>query len=877
MLFRSRLVKDQTTLTSSQFEIKQYTKPAYKIAITTDKKALFGWEKINYDIQTSFYEGTPVAGAKLIYSQDYKTEGEKDLLSDENGHSTLTLDPPVDTDNSWEPKNFNLFVHNATAEEQEVTSSSDVLVYPRDTMVEIDAVKANNKASVEITSNLIDFKKIKNENQYYDKEQYRGATVDIPLTAEISEKHWEAKEIATHYDFINKTTSKEYEYIEVNTIVQKLDFSTLQGKYAFNFPVEKDKIYSITLIGKDTKQNLIKETRSFYFDYQDSRYAPRKGYSLKNSAPQDSYVPGDKISLSTVPNSSDVKMNEKARCLYLTLKNGLKDYTVVTGNTYSFEFSKDNIPNLYVASVFFDGINIFTGGMENFIYDQKESALALDITSDKKEYKPGETVHVKINAKDPQGNPAVAAINLSVVDEAFFALQDQTVDILGSLYNYNLPSGMVTYFVSYTPIDPNSRNAMAEEGGEGGDSPSIRYKFKDTAFFGSTVTDKNGNAELSFTVPDNLTSWRLTYQGLTEDMKAGNGRLNISTKLPFFADVIFNTIFMTGDLPYLTARAFGTELKSTGKVDYTVLLDNKKGDKKSYAMSSQAGAFARIPLEKLEKGDYSVTVTAKYGEFSDAIKKDFRVVDNLLEASRLKFYSLSKDLKPEGGDSLTSLTFYNKNSSLMYNTLSTLIYSFGDRIDQKVARKTALDLMKKYYPGDEALKYFSEEETPDFGSYQINDGGIALLSYDSSNPILSAKVCSVAKDSFDQGALKAYFYGILDNKDSTLEDITASYWGLASLGEPVLLDIQNLLKSPDLGLKEKLFLGLGLSELGDRDSATALYTGIITGNSTKEAPYLYIDSKTTRDATLELTSLASVLAMKVNADEKLSLYNYVIK
>lgn len=868
-----QLVSGNEVLTSNHFEIKQYTKPAYKISITADKKAIFAWNKANFDIQASFYEGTPVSGLKLNYYQDYTSQHEGSLKCDDNGHTTLSLTPAIG-DDTWQPRGLSLNVHNAQAEEQEVSSNSYVTVFPRDTMLEINAKKTGSTAKVEIRASSIDFKKIKNENDYYDKEKFRGSSVDIPLKITIMEKHWDSKEIATHYDFISKKTYKEYEYFEVNTMVADLASATANGLCNLDFPAEKNKVYSITVTGFDSRNNLVKETQTFYFDYYDSKYAPRKGYSLQNLTPKDSYLENDKISLTTVANTSDTPQTSGFRCLYLTLKNGYQGYKIINGNDYSFNFTKEFIPNLYVAAVCFDGTNVFSAGMKNFVYDSKQKALKIELRTDKAQYKPGETVQVKITSKDQKGNPVVAAVNLSVVDEAFFAIQDQYVDTLSSLYNYNIPSGMLTYYISYTPIDPNSRNSMAEQGGEGGDAPAIRYKFKDTAFFGSIVTDSRGSAELSFKLPDNLTSWRLTYQGITEDIKAGNGRVNISTKLPFFTDIIFNNIFMTGDSPYLTARAFGTELKSGDKVEYSVLLDNNSGTQKNFSVTAPSRDFAGVPLGKLEKGSYSVTVTAKYGQYKDAIKRDFKVADNILEGSQAKFYPLSETLKLKGGEALTNLTFYNKNSSPMYNTLSSLMFEWGDRLDQKLSKKIAAELMRKYYSKDDSLLFFEEEETQ-FGNYQLSDGGIALLSYDSSNPELSAKICSVAKDRFDTGALKYYFYNILDNKDSTPEDVAASYWGLASLGEPVLLDIKNLLSASDIGLKEKLYLSTALCELGDFTSAKDTYTKILKANSKDVKPYIYIDSQGTRDDSVELTALGSVVAMKLNTPEKLSLYNYV--
>ena len=97
-------------------------------------------------------------------------------------------------------------------------------------------------------------------------------------------------------------------------------------------------------------------------------------------------------------------------------------------------------------------------------------------------------------------------------------------------------------------------------GGEGGDQ-SVRFMFKDNAFFDTIKTDKNGKGKASFKLPDNLTSWRITYQGVAyqkanDDLKAGSGKINIPVKLPFFVDIIFNNIFMDGDTVCISARSF---------------------------------------------------------------------------------------------------------------------------------------------------------------------------------------------------------------------------------------------------------------------------------------------------------------------------------
>ncbi len=65
--------------------------------------------------------------------------------------------------------------------------------------------------------------------------------------------------------------------------------------------------------------------------------------------------------------------------------------------------------------------------------------LSLSVTTDKKEYKPGEHAVFHLHAVGADGKPAVGEINLGVVDEALLAMQpDETPDIRTSFYGFRI-------------------------------------------------------------------------------------------------------------------------------------------------------------------------------------------------------------------------------------------------------------------------------------------------------------------------------------------------------------------------------------------------------------------------------------------------------
>ncbi|HOJ09209.1 MAG TPA: alpha-2-macroglobulin family protein [Clostridiales bacterium] len=920
------------------FSIRQYTKPAYKVDITPDKKVMFEWEKLNVDIQASFFEGSPVSGLDLKYSHytTWDTRKEGNLICDENGKAELEI-LPISINNSWHPIALSLNLNNAKAEEEEIHSYSNVIVFPRDIMIEVNASSKNQAGTtgktedksgmaggqtglIEIKTNRINLEKLRSQSDswYMNTDEFRGDLVNIPLNIKIYEQHWGREETGEYYDFINKKVRKTYRYFNVKNLLQEFKANTLNSEYSYEFPIKENENYVIEVEGADSRQKPIVETAHLYRyahpqDGNIDRYTISTGYH--NDMEFGRFKSGDTVALNIKKNNEYLSSTPGSRFLYMILKDGIVSHIVENDPDYSFSFKKDFIPNIYVKAVYFDGKNIFD--VENTLigYDYKEKELIIDVKTDKHEYRPGDTVQLEVDVKDVQGTPCISEVNLSVVDEAFFAVYGQQVNTLASLYQYCFNSGILTEYLSYKPININF--GAPEMGGEGGDE-STRFIFKDNAFFDTITTDNNGKGKASFKLPDNLTSWRITYQGIayqknSDDLKAGSGKINIPVKLPFFVDVIFNNVFMDGDTVAISARSFGTQLESDKKVEYTVVLEkegiennnvssgtisdaNKTLEKKTYQSEGKGNDLTNIDLGKLEEGSYSVTVKAKHGNYSDAIKRDFKVVKSLLEGSKLEHYKLTDSLQPEGGKSLTTLLFNNEATSTYYNTLLSLLYSWGERVDQKLSRKIARELMSKYYKDD--IWWAEGTEDYQLNSYQQYDGGIALLTYDSSNPELTAKISSLSKDLllknsasgnsasisslnslsnslFDNTSMKWYFYKTLENRNVTPEDAAASLWGLAALNEPVLIDIENLLKSDDIGIKEKLYLSIGLAEFGNVKEARNVYDDIIKQYGVTGSPYVYIDSKAGRDDTIELTSLCSVLGFKINAPEKAGLLKYV--
>ena len=99
-------------------------------------------------------------------------------------------------------------------------------------------------------------------------------------------------------------------------------------------------------------------------------------------------------------------------------------------------------------------------------------------------------------------------------------------------------------------------------------------------------------------------------------------------------------------------------------------------------------------------------------------------------------------------------------------------------------------------------------------------------------------------------------------------------YGLAALGEPVLVPLQTLLKETDLTWRERLYAGLALVEVGDDTDARAVYQGLIDDYGESKAPNYRLRVGEDQDDILEATSLAAILAAGLGDKLAPQLFDY---
>jgi uncharacterized protein YfaS (alpha-2-macroglobulin family) len=168
---------------------------------------------------------------------------------------------------------------------------------------------------------------------------------------------------------------------------------------------------------------------------------------------------------------------------------------------------------------------------------------------------------------------------------------------------------------------------MGSGGGKGADVYGvidIREDFKDTAFWqASVVTDENGEAEITLTLPDNLTIWRMDARAVTLDTLVGDGEKDLRSTKPLLIRPQTPRFFVVGDQAVVGASVHNnTQENLSVKVSLDasgVILINASEDKIQIAAGAQAFVTWDVVVEEsVDRVD--MVFKADAGEFSDATK-----------------------------------------------------------------------------------------------------------------------------------------------------------------------------------------------------------------------------------------------------------------
>ncbi|MCD4705145.1 Ig-like domain-containing protein [bacterium] len=403
------------------------------------------------------------------------------------------------------------------------------------------------------------------------------------------------------------------------------------------------------------------------------------------------------------------------------------------------------------------------------------------------------------------------------------------------------------------------------------DKGGTRETFVDTALFKEIQTNRSGQAEIEFELPDNITSWRITTQAITNDLQVGVKVNKLPVSLDVFADINVAKEYLADDQPIAKLRAYGRALNSSDQAVFTVSVE---GENNISSLREETTAFmpAYLKLPDLDLGKHNLLYTLKTDKGSDIVKLPVEIINSRLESQHAHSEKLSVNtqIKPQG-EKLLVVVLMDEGQNSFYDPLLSISRRYGDRSDQKLASQEARKVLAKIY---DYKPYFGLNFTSH--AYQTQDGSLSLLPYSSGDLELSVRMALLKTDSFDQESLAQYFFKKLENKNSNYEEISLSLAGLASLEKPVLPRIYQWLEKDDLEPIQKLYLAQGLYNLGDIEKSQEILEALLVKYGEIKDPNIILRVNDDLEDVFKATSLAAVLAGALDMNEHQGLWNYLI-
>ena len=547
--------KSGESMMGGNFQVQEYKKPEYEVRVLPAKGRVLLGEKVQATIDSRYYFGEPVSGAKVQWAV-YRERYFFPLWYDPDAESGMTQSPDQNDD----------------------TNPGDQLDQGEG---ELDA---DGKMNIEVTTAVSEHK--------WDYLYRLEARVTDQAKREISGRGWI---VATYGSFLVNIQPDRYFYqpgVKATMTVQARDYdnkpvaarahvellawdrrgiaqATVKASTDVAIGADGSASASLDLPPKgDLYRVRVTARTPEGRDVEDYSFLWVSGASYDFESSQDNSIP-------IVPDKKQYRAGDTARLMLVTGKPNTPVYLAVEGadlRQWRLVRSSDSTVTVEIPVTAQDepGINVSAGFVRKGTYytgskylkvPPTEHQLNVKVATDKPQYLPGQSAEYSIDVTGNDGKPVPRAeFSLGVVDEAIYAIvKDTTPDpvdfFFGTNWNAVNTDNSLDYFFNGEAGKRRMRLALlrapsrlAQLKPERLVQPKVRKAFPDTAFWAADlVTDAAGHAHAKVEFPDSLTTWRATARGATADTKVGAATLKTIVRKNLILRLAAPRFFVQGD------------------------------------------------------------------------------------------------------------------------------------------------------------------------------------------------------------------------------------------------------------------------------------------------------------------------------------------
>lgn len=533
-----------------QFVVSAYRKPEYEIKLSSAKPYYLPGEKVRFELESQYYFGTPVANADVTFTVrrhstlfhprgdeepspweelfEESPEGygewlmEQKARTDAQGRAVLTFDPRRLKDESassdsegkdqgmgldeWELQTTEWkYVVEAEVNEASgkyVYTNGSALLTPGEFYVEasMDSYLAAPGQPVRVRFTVRD----------YDGKPQANVGLDVA----VGRAEWREDEKGEWRRRVETAGNGR------RPVSSRLR-TDAKGEAVFQFTPDEEGEWLVWALTADRRKNRLGAYTSVYVWRGEGESLPGYHYGeLELSLERKQYRVGDTArALLNLKNPSGTALLTvegeqlyEARLLPLRKNSEIAQVPVQAGY----------LPNAFVAAA-----RVRDKKLEQrsamLKVEAGERLLHVEVIPDKTTARPRDSITYTLRTT-ADGKPVPAEVSLAVVDEAIYAIRQDSPEGLAKAFYAEQYNRVNTYF--------SSPEYYLQEGKDVGGM--VRQKFPDTAFWKpDLVTGPDGATKVTVRLPDTLTTWRATALAHTKNTAVGFGTAKVVSRLDF--------------------------------------------------------------------------------------------------------------------------------------------------------------------------------------------------------------------------------------------------------------------------------------------------------------------------------------------------------
>jgi len=286
-------------------------------------------------------------------------------------------------------------------------------------------------------------------------------------------------------------------------------------------------------------------------------------------------------------------------------------------------------------------------GFAPFAINLDDKYLKVTLTPERSTLQPGAQQTVRLQVRDALGRPTAGEASVMVVNETVLQLTGyRPPDLVQTIF---ARQSITTTFADNRPdvvlqqIPSPLQKGWGYGGGfmAGAAGTRVRTNFKPLAYYnGALHTDAQGNAQFTFTTPDDLTTWRVMAVAVAasgapsgSDFRFGNTDATFIVSKPLVTNALLPQLARPGDkmnagLTVTSISAGQGALNINGSLMGPLGFEQNSGNPQSITFSGTLGAQTqayRFPMSATAVGTARVKFSTTLGRESDAFEESLEI------------------------------------------------------------------------------------------------------------------------------------------------------------------------------------------------------------------------------------------------------------